>query len=326
MSITSNAQGLLFVSISTEQSPAEGGTPVATLKDWFGSQQVGQAKSAINDAVVSRRGVVTHTVGDAVLCSFAAPKSALEAAIDIQRRMAQAMNRASGMVVRAKAGLSYGPVRVIAGKVSGDAVTAAGMLMERCAPGDIMLDQAVADALGKSAVELEAAGSIDGIAAYRVRVDAPRDSTINLRVPVPPPGEAQSPVPTAPAPAPAQVPAVPAAAKAAQVLILKFGGTEQRFHPSDGEVSLGRGLDNRVVVPVPSVSRKHARIVWGDDGLPYLSNLSANGSSVRFRPTGREVACTGEVCLEGSGDIALSGTFAAVSSQSELVFFRLAAD
>jgi FHA domain len=106
-------------------------------------------------------------------------------------------------------------------------------------------------------------------------------------------------------------------------LVLKFAGAEQRFRPADGDVNLGRAPDNQIVIPIASVSRKHARIVWHADGAPYLVNLSSNGSSVRFRISGMETPCASEVRLEGTGDIAFCASFALAGSPNELVYFRL---
>ena len=94
----SNAQGLLFAEISTDDIRLEG-PPVTTLKGWFGAQQVGQIKSLITNTVNEHKGVVTHTVGDSILSSFADAQAALSAALGIQRTVAKAQNPATGMIV-----------------------------------------------------------------------------------------------------------------------------------------------------------------------------------------------------------------------------------
>src|SRR3954468_16280083 len=129
MARMSNAQGLLFAEITTEEVRVQG-PAVTTLKGWFGAQQVGQIKSLVTNTVNEQKGVVTHTVGDSILSSFADPNATLAAALGIQRRVAKAQNPSSGTIVKVRIGLSFGPVRVIAGKVSGDSVTAAGILLE----------------------------------------------------------------------------------------------------------------------------------------------------------------------------------------------------
>ncbi len=332
MEIRSNAQGLLFAAIWTDE--AKVATPqAATLKGWFGGQQIGQTRAVITDAVVSHRGVVTHTVGDAMLCSFADPKAALDAAASIQNRIAQQENPASGMIVKAKIGLAYGPVRVIAGRVSGDAVNAASILMENCPPGGILIDQALVSAVGTvKEPAIEAHGSIEGVSAFRVQgaTFAP-DITAKMAAitpspqpKTPPPAAvAPPPPPPAPRPAPATQPEAPVAAGMPYVLIMKFGGVEQRFRPMDGDVNIGRGNDNQVIVPLGYVSRKHAKIVWRDGPAIDLVNLSQNGTSVRLRESGKEFTCGSEMRLEGSGDIALCGAFSMVTSPTEIVTYRI---
>jgi hypothetical protein len=330
MEIRSNAQGLLFAAIWTDEVKLEG-AGATTLKGWFGGQQIGQTRAVITDAVVSHRGVVTHTVGDAMLCSFADPKAALDAAANIQSRLAKAVNPASGMIVKAKIGLAYGPVRVIAGRVSGEAVNAASMLMENCPPGDILVDQTLVSAVGTvKEPALEAHGSIEGISAFRVRatafapeITAKMAAIAPTAPPAPPTPRVEAAPPPPPPPPPAASPAPVTAAAASAVLIVNFGGVEQRFRPSDGEVNIGRGNDNQVIVPLGYVSRKHAKIVWRNATAPDLINLSQNGTCVRLRDTGKEFACSSEMRLEGSGDIVLCGTFSMVTSPSEIVTYRI---
>jgi hypothetical protein len=313
MAILSNAQSLLFVAIWTEEVKLSG-PPVTTLKGWFGNQQMGQTKAMITDAVVSHRGVVTHTVGDAMLCSFADPKAALQAAASIQNQIAKAAGSASGMIVKARIGLAHGPVRVIAGKVSGDAVNAAGMLMEKCPPGEILLDQALLEAGGSAAgIACESCGSIEGIAAHRVPASVKMPETTG-------PVTAVAPEPT-PRPAPAPRPARQSAPEA--TMIVKFGGVEQRFRPADGEVQFGRSDDNQVVVPRPYVSRRHAKIVWREGAVPYLVNLSQNGTCVRLKESGKEIVCEGDMRLEGSGFIVLCNSFGMVTSSDDIVTYTL---
>jgi len=316
MEILSNAQGLLFAAIWTDEVRLDG--PAATtMKGWFGDQQIGQTKAVITDAVVSHRGVVTHIVGDAMLCSFADPKAALDAAASIQSRITKAVKPASGITVKARIGLAYGPVRVIAGKISGDAVNAASMLMEKCAPGDILVDQALFDAVGAvNEPVLEAHGSIEGISVYRVPGSASAPDIATRMAAIAPAAEPAPPPAPSPAPAPVVAPASPS-------VVVKFGGVEQRFGPSDGEVQIGRGNDNQVIVPLRYVSRKHAKIVWRKDAVPYLVNLSENGTCVRLRNSGKEIVCRSEMRLEGSGDIVLCGSFSVATSPAEIVTYRL---
>ena len=287
MSILSNSQGLLFSEISIEETKE---LQTTTLHGWFGAQQSGQAKAIVTSAVTAFKGVVTHTVGDAILSSFPDAASALKAALEVQSKLASSPKR-PGMEVRIRMGLAFGPVRVLAGKVSGDAVAAAGLLLDKAKPGEILVDQSLKDALGSSStIKLAPYGQVESLTAYRAG-EAPKaaDSLANtLKMP---------PVRSAPAPAPAPAPAKPPPQEdeatlvarpksaAAAPLVLTYAGKTLRFTPADGEIALGRAFDNHISVPVAHVSRKHAKIVW-EAQAPVLINLSQNGCCVQFDSAG----------------------------------------
>lgn len=318
MATISNAQGLLFAEISTEEVKLDG-PPVTTLTGWFGAQQVGQIKSLITNTVNQNKGVVTHTVGDSILSSFADAQAALAAALDIQRRVAKAQNPSTGMLVKVRIGLAYGPVRVAAGKVSGDCVSAAGILLDKAQANEILADQSLVDAIGASKeTRFEAAGLLDGITSYRVVSSAP--GAVPAAQPVPNPLPAAATVPASKqdaAPVPSPRPS------AGPSLTLRYSGADRRFAPADGEIFMGRGMDVHVTIPEIHVSRKHAKIVW-DDGGAVLVNLSQNGTCVRFASTGHEQTCMTKLALEGSGEIALCSRFGQVVSPKEIISYSLA--
>lgn len=326
MARMSNAQGLLFAEISTEEVSLQG-PPVATLKGWFGAQQVGQIKSLLTNTVNEQKGVVTHTVGDSILSSFADAHAALAAALTIQRRVAKAQNPATGMIVKVRIGLAYGPVRVFAGKVSGDSVTAAGILLEKAQPNEILADQAMLDAVGSvKETRFEACGVIEGITAYRVVSLAPAPAAR------PNPESDTMGGATLPGPMPVRRPAAEAestgalttpGATGASAIILTFAGAERRFTPADGEIFIGRGKDVHITVPEIHVSRKHAKIVWEAGGVPCLVNLSQNGTCVRLKSTGNEHTCMARMPLQGAGEIALCSRFGQISSPAEIIVFSL---
>lgn len=331
MKTVSNSQALMFAALSSEEGKD---LQTTTLSGWFGAQQLGQAKAMITDAVRVAKGVVTHTVGEAVLSSFPDARSAVKAALDVQRRLA-ALDGNAKLRVRVRAGLSFGPVRVIAGKVSGDAVSAAGTLLEKARPGEVLADQAVKDALGQfDYVKLIPYGPVQGVSAYRVAEAgsaAPDHAATQVIQPLPdlaPAARPAAPVPAAaapaaPAPKPAAPPTPPAAAQvSSSALVLRYGDAERRFSSADGEVMLGRALENHINVPVPHVSRRHAKIVW-EGSVPVLVNLSQNGSCVRFDGTGRQMPCETRMELRGSGGIALAGRFGESPTGADVVYFRV---
>lgn len=342
MAKLSNAQGLLFAEISTKEvrTPGQQST---TLKDWLGAQQIGQVKSLITNTVNEHKGVVTHTVGDSILSSFADAHSSFNAALKIQRSVMDAQNPATGIIVKVRISLAYGPVRVFAGKVSGDAVTSAGVLLGKAQPDEILADQAMLDVLGSvKDIRFEACKQIEGVvAAYRVValagpehataqtgierppiVAAPAPPTPLPARPTPPPPPVAPPLPVAP---PKMAPPPPVASpprKTAAALLLKFAGAERSFAPTDGEIIIGRGKDVQVVIPDLHVSRHHAKIVWESGGV-YLINLSQNGSCVRSTAAGSEQTCTDKVLLADNGEIALCSKFDQIASPNQIISFSL---
>ncbi len=329
MSILSNSQGLLFSQISIEESKEFQAT---TLQGWFGAQQSGQAKALVTSTVVACKGVVTHTVGEAVLSSFPDAASALKAALEIQTRLANSQ-KAPGMVVRVRIALAFGPVRVLAGRVSGDAVAAAGMLLDKSKPGEILVDQSLKDALGSSTtVKLTPYGKVEPLTAYLVG-EAPKPAAdsllgktleITARPPAaPPPAPARAPA-KPPPPAAEEIPVSRPRAAASVPLALTYAGQTRRFTPADGEIGLGRALDNHINVPVIHVSRKHAKIVWEGEG-PVLVNLSQNGCCIQFDSAGGTPRpCADRMPLQGSGAIALAPRFGQSPSGADIVKFFFA--
>ncbi|HZE61493.1 MAG TPA: adenylate/guanylate cyclase domain-containing protein [Burkholderiales bacterium] len=334
MSILSNSQGLLFTEISMEESKE---LQTTTLQGWFGAQQSGQARALVTSAVIACKGVVTHTVGEAVLSSFSDAASAVKAALEIQSKIAAAQ-KTPGTVARVRCALAYGPVRVLAGKVSGDAVTAAALLLDKAKPGEILAEQSVKDALGAaSTVKLTPYGKVGSLTAYRVG-DEPKTAqqeamakTTEMPRPNIAPAAASS---AAPAPRPAPPPAPRASpprgaetiAAGPQVefeLALTYAGRTLRFTRADGEISLGRAFENHIHVPARHVSRKHAKVEWPVEG-PVLVNLSANGSCVRLEgePIAKQT-CADRIPLRGRGAIVLASGDRQSASGDDIVKFSL---
>lgn len=88
--------------------------------------------------------------------------------------------------------------------------------------------------------------------------------------------------PDLPAPVPAPGPAADASA-AIDVEILTDEGISQTVRGVEEEIiSIGRSAENRIVLPNPAVSRRHAEILREESGL-VLHNFSVNGALVGER-------------------------------------------
>ncbi len=335
MSILSNSQGLLFSEISVEEAKE---LQTTTLQGWFGAQQSGQAKALVTSAVVACKGVVTHTVGDALLSSFPDAPSAVKAALEIQTKIA-ATQKTPGMVVRVRIALAYGPVRVLAGKVSGDAVTAAGLLLDKAKPGEILADQSLKDALGSSStVKFTPYRKLESLTAYLVG-DAQKSAMQEMlaktmemtRPPIAPAAAAPVPPAVPPVPRPPAAKAAPSGEETIMVrpqveleLALTYGGRTLRFTRADGEIALGRSFENHIQVTARHVSRKHAKIAWQGDG-PVLVNFSANGCCVKFDADGgTPQVCAERMALHGRGAIVLASVSGQSPTGDDIVKFSVA--
>ena len=337
MSILSNSQGLLFSEISVEEAKE---LQTTTLQGWFGAQQSGQAKALVTSAVVACKGVVTHTVGDALLSSFPDAPSAVKAALEIQSKIAAAQ-KTPGMVVRVRIALAYGPVRVLAGKVSGDAVTAAGVLLDKAKPGEILADQSLKDALGSSStVKFTPYRKVESLTAYLVG-DAQKSAMQEMlaktmemtRPPIAPAASPQPPPrPAAAAPArpepevsaPSGEETIMVRPQVALELALTYGGRTLRFTRADGEIALGRSFENHIQVTARHVSSKHAKIVWQGDA-PVLVNFSANGCCVKFDSDGgAPQVCAERMALHGRGAIVLASLAGQSTTGDDIVKFSVA--
>jgi adenylate cyclase len=75
-------------------------------------------------------------------------------------------------------------------------------------------------------------------------------------------------------------------------LVYRSGGEEHSFVLSGGEtVTVGRGLESRLILPDPSVSRRHAELRPGDDGWTVVdcgstNGVGVNGEAVKAAPLG----------------------------------------
>lgn len=88
-------------------------------------------------------------------------------------------------------------------------------------------------------------------------------------------------------------------------LLLRFRveGEERSYTVSAPRVSVGRGLDNRLVLPDPSVSRNHAEIVRGASTWTVRDLGSTNGVAVNGEAVTESLLSAGDRLRFGSVDV-----------------------
>ncbi len=80
-------------------------------------------------------------------------------------------------------------------------------------------------------------------------------------------------------------------------------GEERAVEAGGPEIAIGRGLDNRLVLPDPSVSRSHAVIRRGDDGWAVQDLGSTNGICVNGLPVSQAALAPGDLLRVGTVDV-----------------------
>jgi adenylate cyclase len=89
-------------------------------------------------------------------------------------------------------------------------------------------------------------------------------------------------------------------------LAYRSGGEEHSFVLAGTEpVTAGRGLENRLILPDPSISRRHAEFRPGDDGWTVVDCGSTNGVAVNGRAVETATLAAGDALRLGSVQFAV---------------------
>ncbi|MGB0721144.1 MAG: FHA domain-containing protein [Gammaproteobacteria bacterium] len=342
MPTLSNPQGSLFIELDIAPSMED------TVTGWLAQQQMGHARTAINEQVIAGNGVIRGADGDVLHCSFASAGAAFDVAVGILEWFREAsMDPEQDIDGSACIALAYGPVEVSdACQISGEGLTSAGVLLTSAGPGEVVVSASAADALAghERASELVEIDNPPEAGARHLVVDARQRGESATRHMDPPVS-----VPSGSADAPPEAQTVDAedsadldiseledAAGEASVdagsggvpdgadssrsetagprISLVIGDKTYRFGADTNPVWIGRSSDCHVVIPHPHVSRRHAQLQWNGSEVT-LVNLSANGSSVRFDDEAEGDIHQAPVSLSRGGEIALAGTFQADSER-----------
>lgn len=124
-----------------------GGVSGASLHGLLDAKETARARATIAEAVIGRGGTMAHLQDETVLGCFDAPRLALQAARDLQRRF-EVLRAGGAFRLRVRAGLAYGAVRGRGAQLEGDAAAAALLLMACCPEDEMLLDQTFLEALG----------------------------------------------------------------------------------------------------------------------------------------------------------------------------------
>lgn len=235
-------------------------------------------------AVEGCEGRVVKTIGDAILAVFADTETCLQAACQMQQRVAD-LPRVGGQAIAIRVGFHAGPVLEENADIFGDAVNLAARMADIAKAGQIIATASSIDSLTplarQAARELDAVpvkGKSEPVRVCEVVWRDEGDLTLMRPVPV-----------AAPKPMRAE-------------LRLHHGAREVPLAVDWDILILGRDKQVDVVVADPLASRQHARIERRGDKI-VLVEQSTNGTWLTFAGESERQLRREEVVLERSGRI-----------------------
>jgi len=273
-----------------------------SLGDGEAARIVKRCLEEMKAATHLNQGVVVETIGDEILSTFPSPGQAAFAAKTMMRRVQQ-LPPVSGNPLSLRIGFHYGPVLKEEGKIFGDTVNTAARIVSLAKASQVFASKASVELMPpllRDATRDIASFSLKG---KREEMDICEllwdeegsDLTIQFKPP-------------------------PSMEGASQRLALGLGPDRLVvYDPGKGPLSLGRGLENDVVIDSPRASRRHARIELRR-GKFVLTDSSTNGTWVLFEGEGEVMLRHEDLALHGRGLITLGHPYDHANRQGTLGF------
>ena len=253
--------------------------------------------NAMSAPVTSQQGHVVKTLGDGLMAVFDEPAAAVQSAVlmhDVLDGIAsrgRERGASTGLrALRLQVALARGEVVEMAGDCFGDAVNVAARLVDHAGDNETLVTLDVLQGLEpefrarfRSLDRLVLRGRIEPV---HVHVMGGRRGATDLAV--------------------TQFGDV-AVVTEPDGLRLMWGGLHRVFASQQMPVVLGRGPQASFCVDDSRVSRSHGRVDW-HSGSFQLTDLSYNGTYVRFNDGEIVSLRRGSCTLHGSGTIGLGGT------------------
>lgn len=257
---------------------------------------VTRSVAALAETVSPSGGRLIKTLGDGLMAVFDEAAGALQSAADMHERIERASRPARGArlapdparTLRLQVSVAMGEVAEVSGDIFGDAVNVAARLLDHAGDGETLITDAVRQMLAPRIGDrfrnldwVHLRGRAEPVLVHVLggrRSDAGAVTQFeDLRA---------QPEPSA--------------------LRLVWKGKSRLLSTHEMPVVLGRSAQSLISVEDPRVSRLHARIDWHGSTF-HLTDLSFNGTSLRF--DGRQLLSLRrtECSLHGRGDIGLAG-------------------
>ena len=269
-----------------------------TLGNAEATSVVTHCVNALGGPVTSYEGHVVKTLGDGLMAVFDDPMQAVQAAMLMHDLLEGMVSRgsergaSSGLrALRLQVGLARGEVVEMAGDCFGDAVNVAARLLDHAGDNETLLTMEVLQGLPlelrsrfRSLDRLVLRGRAEPVQVHVLggRRGASSDMAATLFGDV-------------------------AAVSEPDGLRLMWAGLHRVFASQQTPVVLGRSPQATFCVDDGRVSRSHARVDW-HSGSFQITDLSYNGTYVRFNDGEIVSLRRGSCTLHGSGAIGLGGT------------------
>ncbi len=348
MQIPTNAMGIMFVTINKGESARD------NMGDWLVQQRIAQSISIVTEVVHKYGGIVGKTLDNAVLSTFPKADKASKAACEIQYALfadsSESTVTQAPMEIRIC--LNHGKMMVAAGNVAGPEIDIVVQLCNSADADQILVTEKFFNALG--ADEKKKARCLGKLKPEGLQTELTLHELIwtdtEITESKPAPKKAAEPAPKAkpesipdtaeessldetaaiampasePAPAepPATTPQEPKAAKAKRKKNLEVTYKTQQFtlNAENPSISIGRKIENDIVIDQAYVSRKHAVLECREDGF-FLQNLGANGTRVFIGQGNLGERCREEMQLNVSGKFTLGPPLD--EAVDEIIYYKL---
>jgi adenylate cyclase len=258
--------------------------------------------SELRKSTALQDGRVVKTIGDEVMAVFPSVDAAMQAACDMQSRVA-AIPQGDNARLAIRVGFHFGPAIEEGGDFFGDAVNTAARMAGLAKSGQIITSGQTVDSLSEllkaSTREIDAMqvkGKQDEIRIFEViwhdsgdlTAMAERELAVSTHEPV---------------------------------LTLTYGAQTLKLGAERKSASLGRDAGNELVVPDKMASRVHCKIECRR-GKFFLVDQSTNGTYVTVEGDAEIMLKREQIMLRGRGVICLG--HAALSKDAEVVSFASA--
>jgi len=255
--------------------------------------------NALTAPVAAHAGHVVKTLGDGIMAVFDAPSSAIEAALQMHEVLEAIVARSgergasSGLrALRLQVGVARGELVEMSGDCFGDAVNVAARLLDHAGDNETLI---TADVLQDLPPDMaQRCRSLDKL-SLRGRAEPVHVYVMGGRR-----GQHGDAAAT-------QFSGLPQPDFEPDGLRLMWNRMARAFTGNQMPLVLGRSPQSHFCVDDARVSRSHARIDW-HGGSFELTDLSYNGTFVRFADGEIVSLRRGSCTLHGSGEIGLGGS------------------